>query len=435
MGHPEKWVKYHLAPKAADASQAMIDPTSWGSILCSTYIGLALYKTQGRQRFGAASFGGIMGLISLRAFGAFVVCVTLVSCGSLPRGAGLQSEVLAASDTQTTPEGEAVYDFAVFEVRRDLLPTLRDWPQNGAVHRHWINQRTQPASLALAPGDVLDLTIWDAEENSLLTNSGQRVTQLPSTPINSDGRIFVPFVGNLKVSGMSPQSARARIEQELTQTAPSAQVQLSVKPGQANTANLVSGMNAPGVYPLPNRNTSLLSVLSQGGGVQARFDNPQITLQRGNQVYVTALERVFDDPSLDTTLVGGDRIIIEEDDRYFLSLGAAGSEALHPFPKNQVTALEALSIIGGVSDTRANPQGILVLREYASNAVRTDLHKGPPQTRVVFTIDLTHADGLFSAGEFQIQPKDLIYATESPVTSASTVFGILGSVLGLAGSL
>ena len=46
--------------------------------------------------------------------------------------------------------------------------------------------------------------------------------------------------------------------------------------------------------------------------------------------------------------------------------------------------------------------------------------------------DLTTADGLFSAGEFRILSGDLVYATESPVTSASTVFGILGSALGLA---
>lgn len=381
------------------------------------------------------SFGGIMGLISLRTLGALFVCGALASCGSLPRGAGLQSEVLAASDTTTTAAGEPVYDFAVFDVRRDLLPVVHSWPQNGAAHRRWIKHQTQPASLALAPGDMLNLTIWDAEENSLLTNAGQRVTQLPKTPIGSDGRIFVPFVGNLKVSGMSPQTARARIEQELTKTAPSAQVQLSVDPGVANTANLVSGMNAPGVYPLANRNTSLLSVLSQGGGVQARFENPQIKLMRGAQIYGIALKRVFDDPALDTTLVGGDRIIIEDDDRYFLSLGAAGSEALHKFPKAHVTALDALSIIGGVSDARADPQGILILREYASSAVRADIHKGPPQTRVVFTIDLTQADGLFSAGKFQIQPKDLIYATESPVTSAQTVFGILGSAIGLASRL
>jgi len=55
--------------------------------------------------------------------------------------------------------------------------------------------------------------------------------------------------------------------------------------------------------------------------------------------------------------------------------------------------------------------------------------------RVVFTLDLTSADGLFSAGIFHIMPGDLVYATESPVNAASTVLGLLGTVLGVAGAL
>jgi polysaccharide export outer membrane protein len=48
---------------------------------------------------------------------------------------------------------------------------------------------------------------------------------------------------------------------------------------------------------------------------------------------------------------------------------------------------------------------------------------------VVFALDLTSADGLFSAGEFNIQPGDLVYATESPVTTVQTVFSILSGSL------
>ena len=53
---------------------------------------------------------------------------------------------------------------------------------------------------------------------------------------------------------------------------------------------------------------------------------------------------------------------------------------------------------------------------------------GPPQDRVVFTIDLTKADGLFSAGKFQIQSGDLVYVTESPLGTATTLVGIFANV-------
>lgn len=387
------------------------------------------------KRFDYLSFGEILNLISLRALSPIFLFLLVASCSTVPRGAGFQSEVLAASNAGELTGEDPVYDFAVFEIRRDVLPTLAHWPQNGARNYRWINRQIQPASSIIAPGDVLDVAIWDAEENSLLTSSGQRVARLQAIMVNSDGRIFIPFVGNMKVSGMSPQTARAQIETLLIATIPSAQVQISVVPGRANTANLVGGVSAPGVYPLPDRDYTLLSLLAQGGGVRSNIKSAQVRLMRGSDIYGISLDQLYADPKLDTTLIGGDRVIVEEDDRYFLSLGATGSEALHNFPKNRVTALDALAIVGGVSDARADPQGILILREYAMSAVRPDLSAGPPKQRVVFSMDLTTADGLFSAAKFDVQPGDLVYATESPLNAAQTVLSIFGSVLGIANRL
>ena len=369
----------------------------------------------------------------LRRLSLVLVCLVLVACNT-PRGAGLQSEVLAATDDVVDANGDPVYDFAVFEVTRGSIATLDRWPTLGGNRQNWIKRQTQPVSLIIAAGDLLSIVIWDAEENSLLTGSGQRSVQLQDTPVSSSGRIFIPFVGSMRVSGMSAETARTRIEEQLTATIPSAQVQLTVVPGRANTANLVSGVAAPGVYPLPDRDFTLLSLLSQGGGVRPDLNNPQVKLFRGTKVYGTSLSRIYSDPQLDTTLVGGDRVIIEADKRTFLSLGATGSEARFDFVGDQMTALDALAMVGGVSDARADPKGVLILRNYPNSAVRRDL-SGPPKDRVVFTIDLTTADGLFSAGRFALMPNDLVYATESPVNAAVTIFGLLGSVIGLVNRL
>ena len=359
---------------------------------------------------------------------ALVSCMVLAGCET-PRGAGLRSEVLAVQ--QDFDGTETVADFAVFSVTRQSLPVLQSWPATGPAQRGWISASDQPSSLVIAPGDTLKVTVWDADDNSLLAGPGQRAAQLQDVVVSSSGMIFLPFIGELRVEGMSPQSARARIQERYAETSPSAQVQVNVEPGRSNTVSVVDGVGAPGVYPLDGRDVTLLNMISQSGGARGGLNNPQVQLLRGSSVYGTSLARLYDNPSLDTTLVGGDRIVVQADERYFLSLGAAGSEALHPFPKDHLTALDALSIIGGINDTRANPQGILILREYPRNAVRADL-SGPPQDRVVFTVDLTTADGLFSAGQFHIMSGDLVYATESPVTAAGTILGLFGSALGIA---
>ncbi|RYG90481.1 polysaccharide export protein [Loktanella sp. IMCC34160] len=362
----------------------------------------------------------------------FIVFVAILSglsaCATLPRGAGLQSEVLAtSSDAQSEPTG-----YAVAPVTRDLLAVYDAWPGDDAQRNNWIGRVQQPANRIIAPGDTLQIVVWNAEDSGLLNAPGQRQVTLPDMRVSPSGEIFLPFVGTLRVAGMSPERARARVEEKYVEVSPSAQVQINLIEGRQSTVSLIGGVGAPGVYPLPDTDFTVMGLIAQGGGVASGLTNPQIRLHRDGRIFGTSVARMLDNPSLDTTLVGGDKVYVEGDDRYFLSLGAAGSEAIHPFPKDSVSALDALSMIGGVSDTRANPQGILILREYAQSTVRTNGQSGPPDARMVFIVDLTSADGLFSAGRFPVQSGDLIYVTESPVTAAQTVFGLIGSVFGLA---
>ena len=62
---------------------------------------------------------------------ALIACMALASCG-LPRGAGFESEILAASGANSAAAGEdPVYDFAVYDVDRATLPVLAGWPATG----------------------------------------------------------------------------------------------------------------------------------------------------------------------------------------------------------------------------------------------------------------------------------------------------------------
>ncbi len=362
---------------------------------------------------------------------AVIACVALAGCG-LPRGAGFQSEVLAASNANTAAEGEEpVYDFAVYEVNRETLPVLQGWPATGDATLPWIVAQEQPASLSIAAGDTVQVTIWDAEENSIFGAAG--VTPLQPEVVSANGRIFVPYIGDLRVSGMAPSTARQRIEEELIRTVPSAQVQLSVEPGRSNTANLASGFSAPGLFPLLDRNVKVLDLFSQAGGPNPELNSPQVRLVRGSRTFGIPFERLLREPGANIAVRGGDRFYIEDDDRKFIALGATGTQTIVDFPEIEFSALEALALIGGVNAGSANPEGILILREYASDAVGDGV-SGPPKERVVFNIDLTSADGLFSASNFMLEGDDLIYGTESALGPALTLVGLTNTVNGLVNS-
>ena len=360
---------------------------------------------------------------------AVIVSVLSVTGCTIPRGAGFETEFLATATTN----GEAEANYQVVRVGPDTMTMLEHWPSLRNTSNKWIKHVEQPASYLLAPGDIVNVSVWDTDDNGLLT-AGGRIATLQGTKIASNGTIFLPFVGDVRVAGMSESHAREHIENLYLDTIPAAQVQIIVEPGRVNTVNFLSGVGGPGIYPLADRNVSLMTAISIAGGVNPSFENPQISLFRAGQTYKTSIEKLFSNPRLDTTLVAGDQVIIKDDERQFLSLGAAGAQAVHPFTKETISAVEALSVIGGIDSGRANPKGILVLREYPVSALRNDT-SGPNKDEVIFALDLTTAEGLFSARNFELADGDLVYVTESIITSAQTIFGLIGTVLGLSEKL
>lgn len=357
---------------------------------------------------------------------AVMLAVAASGC-ALPRGAAMQSEILKnASDK--TPE------FSHYPVDSKLLAELPHWPAGkaAAAKRSWIKGGSGGAGQVLAAGDTVTLAIWEGGQNKLLTSEGAPTTQIAPTTVSNSGQIFVPYVGAVKVSGLSVEAAREKVQQSVTALIPEAQVQLAATPGKGNAVSLIGGVSNPGTIPLIDRSLTVLGAISEAGGVQGSIENPQLRLYRGGKVYETSLARVLDDPALDAGLRPGDKLMVLKDDRSFLALGASGVEKIIPFPKDHVNALEAVTLAGGINDIRANPKGVLILREYPASAVRADAAQGPQNARVVFSMDLTTSEGLFSAQNFEVQSNDLVLATESALVNTRTILGLFGSTLGLA---
>lgn len=372
------------------------------------------------------------------AFALVLVTLALAGCAAFPRGAGLVREVLAAPGTSGPEDPPSAAGFAFEPVTGARLAVLDGWPLPLAPPLPWPDPGPSSGpSPVIAPGDTLALTLWSTEDNSLLAAPGQRMTSLPEMQVTPGGGLFLPWIGEVAVAGLDPGAARARIEARYGEVMPAVQVQLARAEGRANTVSLASGVTRAGSYPL-REGATLLQILAEGGGVAPGLHNPQIRLHRGGRLYGMALERLATSPGLDIPLQGGDRVLLVADTSVFLSLGAAGRQARHPFPHEELDALDALAIIGGLAPGRADARAILILRRYPAETLRRDAtgssagsSTGPPAARMVFAIDLTSADGLFSAGQFRIIPGDLVYVSESPLVGTRDLLALAGAVFGL----
>lgn len=354
------------------------------------------------------------------------IAISIGAC-SLPRGAAVQREVVSQGSSENPT-------FQVVEVTRAATPMISTWPYTGdQEHSLWFHADRGPDSSVIQTGDRLDVVVWDNQENSLISD-GTKQTPIPPLTVSSSGSVFLPYVGDVPVRGLTADSARDRIQRKMEMIVPAAQVQVQVTPGRNNSVDVASGVGAPGRYPLENRNTRLLSVLALAGGVNTAMRHPRVRLQRGGRVYETRVESVLADPSMNITVHGGDQIAVLEDSRSFTVLGASQSQKLVYFEKERMNALDALSASGGLNASRANPKGILILREYHPRHL-TPGPRGPDMQQVIFSIDMTSADGLFAARQFQVMPNDTLMATESPVTAVQTIIGLFGTVIGVSSSV
>ncbi|MEZ5799106.1 MAG: polysaccharide biosynthesis/export family protein [Paracoccaceae bacterium] len=355
--------------------------------------------------------------------------VALLGACSLPRGAGETRQILAGAEEENA-------DFAVYPITRSTAGKVADWPgtgRGGLAGTGWISHKDGPASNLISAGDKLDVTVWETGEGTLLTMPGQKVIALQGLTVSPDGTVYLPYAEKVYVARMTPDQAREAVQAKLQPVAPAAQVLIAHSPGRKSTVDLVSGVPNPGSFPLPDRDFTILSLLALGGGIPETLHNPYVRLMRDGKLFSISADRLLKDPALDTTLRGGDKVYVESDERYFLSLGAAGKETQVPFNQERITALDALAQIGGLNDQRADAKGILILRDYPDSALRSD-GSGPSRERMIFVIDLTTADGLFSAGEFLVQSGDVVLIAESRLNSTHSILAMLGSVIGVSRS-
>jgi polysaccharide biosynthesis/export protein len=365
-----------------------------------------------------------MALHACHGFARFAMIALLAGCAS-PQVGGMASQIIAGAEDPAST-------FSVVYVTSETLPGIARWPRLPAqvATSGWLAKDSGVSREIIEPGDSLDIQIWDNEETSLLSSPGQKVTPLPGIKVMPDGTIFLPYVDKLYVAKMSPDEARQAIQDKLLSILPSAQVLLAHASGRKNSVEVISGVPRTGVLQLPDRAMTVMDVLAESGGIQADIKNAQVRVARGSKLYSIAFETLSQHPELDSAVRPGDKIFVVPDARYFLGLGAAGNQDQFNFVSEKVSALQAVSLIGGLNANLADPKGILVLRNYPASAVSTT-GAGPEKSRVVFAFDLTKADGLFSAGEFPIQDRDVVLVAQSPLISTRNILGLLSQAVTL----
>ncbi|HQU69179.1 MAG TPA: polysaccharide biosynthesis/export family protein [Albidovulum sp.] len=350
-----------------------------------------------------------------------LVCVAvvggLVGCG-LPRSGPSKREIFSGSIEQ---QGDAF----IVPVNRNITRLTAVQPSLG------FSGAFQSAGLVgsdvINAGDVLSLTIWENVDNGLLASSATGATPLSEMQVDGSGNIFVPYAGRIKAAGNTPDGLRQIITDKLSAQTPDPQVTVSRVAGDGSTVSVMGGVGGQGVYPITQPTRTLSAMLAKAGGVAIEPEIAQITVTRGGRSGKVWLKDLYRNPKMDIALRPGDVILVEKDQRSFTALGATGAQNRVPFETQELSAVEAIAQVGGLSTNFADPTGVFILRDESEGIARQVLGRpdlSGPQ-RIAYVISLTQPDGLFNARDFMIRDDDTVYVTEAPYVQWQKTLSVL----------
>lgn len=289
----------------------------------------------------------------------------------------------------------------------------------------------------IRPGDTLGLTIYENVDAGLLVDTGVNAAVLDEVQVDGAGYIFIPYAGRIRAAGNTPERLRQIITEKLDTQTPDPQVLVRRLAGDGSTVSVAGGVAAQGVYAIERPTRTLSSMLARAGGVAISTEVAQITVTRGGTSEVIWFQDLYENPKMDIALRGGDRILVEEDQRAFTVLGATGSQSRVTFTTQTLSAIEAIAQVGGLSTNLADPTGVFVFRNEPEEIANSVLGRGDliGDQRFAYVLDLTQPTGMFEARDFVIRDGDTVYVTEAPYVQWTKTLSVLTGATGAANSL
>jgi polysaccharide biosynthesis/export protein len=223
----------------------------------------------------------------------------------------------------------------------------------------------QKESLLIGPGDLLHLEVYDTPE----MEQHARVTDTGNVPFS--------FLGNVNVSGLTPQQAAERIEHGLVAAGIMLhpQVTVGVEAYATQNASVMGEVQKPGTYEIDTPH-KVVDVLAMAGGLTYIADR-HITIQRFGPAkekvdyyYSNAGETAL---SSDPMVYPGDSVVVSKVAVVYV-LGDVLRPGGYPINTNnsKMTALQAIALAGYANHTAAVGKSRLV-RETANGVQEINL--------------------------------------------------------------
>ncbi|MBI1216314.1 MAG: polysaccharide export protein [Alphaproteobacteria bacterium] len=290
----------------------------------------------------------------------------------------------------------------------------------------------QATDYSVGAGDLLSVVIWEAQPSALFMTP---VTKLPPQMVERNGKIDVPFAGQIQAAGKSPHQIETEIVKRLHNKAHQPQVLVQVAHNFSSNVTVVGEVGQSTRMQLTAKGERLLDALAMAGGVRQAFDKMTIQITRNGKAESMPLSSITRDPKQNIYLNAGDVVTALYQPLSFTAMGATGQTRTGQsseinFEAKGITLSQAIGRIGGLSDDLADPQGIFIFRFEDPAAVEDDdgkplPHNADGKVPVVYRLDLKDPGSFLIAQNFPVRDKDIIYIADAPAVEFQKFMNIL----------
>jgi len=201
--------------------------------------------------------------------------------------------------------------------------------------------------------DIIDIIVYEEPD---LSRKDIRVS--------ANGYISFPFIGILKVAGLTTTEVENLISRKLVDEKYilNAHVSVTVTGYKSKQYMVLGSVNSPGTYPLEAKER-LLDVISRSGSIDFESGGTEGMIIRTENPDTPEEKKIVIHIDLPSLLKGGDQvsnILIQDKDLFYIPkaesfymLGQIKSTGSFPYTQKEITLVEAISMAGGFTETAA----------------------------------------------------------------------------------
>ncbi len=352
----------------------------------------------------------------------------LAGCSTLPASGPTAHEILRETQASYNQIGMKVVDITPTVAQQELGSggTTDD------VHAIALASLATEGGLndVVGPGDVLGISIYEVGVGLF---GGQRTAtdafdptakseNFPSIVVDRDGRIKLPYIGEIMVAGRTTGEIQFMIEKAYHGQSQNPQALVSLRTNLSQTVYVTGDVRRPGRMDLTLRKERLLDAIAAMGGAVSPTPDMIIRFTRGGRTVEERLDRVREGGADDLTLVAGDNVELIRQPRTFSVLGATNRVAQVSFDQTDLSLAEAIARVGGPSDAAADPRAVFLFRYEPSKDV------GGPPSPVIYRLDLMQPESYFLSQRFAMRYKDVMYIGNASINRTAKLVAIINQL-------